>query len=58
MKEVQMKKQYSALEEDRRKHFEEKKKWYQTILNRAKTEGEIPDWLRPVMDEMIQDFES
>ncbi|PJB98070.1 MAG: hypothetical protein CO079_03980 [Nitrosopumilales archaeon CG_4_9_14_0_8_um_filter_34_10] len=58
MKEVQIQKQYSALEEEKRKHFEEKKKWYKTIIERARTEGEIPDWLRPVMDEMIQDFES
>jgi hypothetical protein len=58
VKEVQIQKQYSALQEERQKHFEEKKKWYKTILDRAKTEGEIPEWLRPVMDEMIQEFES
>ncbi|PIW34349.1 MAG: hypothetical protein COW26_07740, partial [Nitrosopumilales archaeon CG15_BIG_FIL_POST_REV_8_21_14_020_33_23] len=58
MKEIQIQKQYSALEEEKQKHFEEKKKWYKTIIERARTEGEIPDWLRPVMDEMIQDFES
>jgi len=58
MKETQMEKQYSALEEEKKKHFEEKKKWYKTILERAKTEGSIPNWLRPIMDEMIQDFES
>lgn len=58
IKEFQIQKQYSAFEEEKQKHFEEKKRWYKTILNRARTEGEIPDWLRPVMDEMIQDFES
>lgn len=58
IKEIQIQKQYSVLEEEKQKHFEEKKKWYQTILDRARTKGEIPDWLRPVMDEMIQDFES
>jgi integrase/recombinase XerD len=58
IKESQIEKQYTALQQEKQKHFEEKKKWYKTILNRAKTEGEIPDWLRPVMDEMIQDFES
>ena len=58
IKELQIQKQYSSLEEEKRKHFEEKKKWYKTIIDRAKTDGEIPVWLRPVMDEMIQDFES
>jgi integrase/recombinase XerD len=58
IKESEINKQFSALQEERERHFEEKKKWYKAILNRAKTKGEIPDWLRPVMDDMIQDFES
>ncbi len=58
IKELQIQKEYSALEVEKQKHFEEKKNWYKTILDRVKTEGEIPDWLRPVMEEMIQDFES
>ncbi len=58
IKETEIQKQYSALQEEKQKHFEEKKNWYKTILDRVKTEGEIPDWLRPVMEEMIQDFES
>jgi integrase/recombinase XerD len=58
IKESEINKQFSALQEEREKHFEEKKKWYKTILNRAKTKGEIPDWLRPVMDDMIHEFES
>ena len=58
IKEIQIQKQYSVFEQEKQKHFEEKKKWYKTIIERARTEGEIPDWLRPVMDEMIQDFES
>ncbi len=58
IKEAEIGKQYSALENEKKQHFEEKKKWYKTILDRARTEGEIPDWLRPIMDEMIQDFES
>ena len=58
IKELQIQKQHSALQEEKQKHFEEKKKWYKTIINRARTDGEIPILLRPVMDEMIQDFES
>ncbi len=58
IQEDEIQRQYSVLEEEKQKHFEEKKKWYKTILNRARTNGEILEWLRPVMDEMIQDFES
>ena len=58
IKELRLQKEYSTLHEEKQKHFEEKKKWYKTIINRARTEGEIPEWLRPVMDEMIQTFES
>ena len=58
IKETEIQKQYSVLEQEKKKHFGEKKKWYTAILERAKTDGEIPDWLRPIMDEMIQDFES
>jgi hypothetical protein len=58
VKEKEIQNQFYALQQEKQKHFEEKKKWYKTILNRAKTEGEIPEWLRPVMDEMIQEFES
>jgi len=57
IKENEIQKQYSALQEEKQKHFEEKKKWYKTILNRAKTEGKIPDWLRGVFDELLLDFE-
>ena len=57
MKEQQIQKQYSALEEEKRRHFEEKKKWYQTIMKRAKSEGKIPDWLRSLFDELILTFE-
>ena len=58
IKEMQIQKQYSALEQERQKHFEEKKRWYKTILKRTETEKAIPDWLRPIMNELIQDFES
>lgn len=56
--ELDIQRKYSALEEEKRKHFEEKKRWYKTILERAKMEGEIPEWVKPIMEEMIQDFES
>lgn len=58
IKESEINEQFSTLQEERRRHFEEKKKWYKTIIKKAQTDGKIPDWLRPVMDEMIQDFES
>ena len=57
MKELEIQKQYSALEEEKRKHFEDKKKWYKTIMERAKSEGQIPDWLRAMFDELILTFE-
>lgn len=57
MKEQQIQKQYSALEEEKRRHFEDKKKWYKTVMNEAKSEGKIPDWLRSLFDELILTFE-
>ena len=57
MKEQQIQKQYSALEEEKRRHFEDKKKLYKTIMERAKSEGKVPDWLRSLFDELILTFE-
>ena len=57
MKEQQIQKQYSALEEEKRRHFEEKKKWYKAIISKAKQEGQVPDWLRGMFDELILTFE-
>jgi len=39
IKEVQIQKEYSALEVEKRKHFEEKKNWYKTILERLVKSG-------------------
>jgi len=57
IKEMQIQKQNSALQQERQKHFEEKKKWYKTIMGKAKSEGQIPDWLRGMFHELLLTFE-
>ncbi len=57
IKEQQIQKKVSALDEEKHKHFEEKKKWYKTIMEKAKKEGQVPDWLRSTFDELILTFE-
>jgi hypothetical protein len=57
IKEIEIQKQHSALEQERQRHFEEKKRWYRTIMEKAKTEGQVPDWLRGMFDELILTFE-